>query len=331
MSRTIEILKPGLASTIQDEGRNGYYHLGIPPSGAMDQYSYYAANLLVGNPKDAAVIECTFLAPEVKFNEDAVIAITGGNCVPKVNGAERRANERFEVKAGDILSFGFMTSGARAYIAIAGGIDVPDVLGSKSTYLLGAVGGHEGRKLIAGDVIKIGELPTIMPKKTELPEAYQQPLPKSVEIRVTPGLYDHLLTEEGQNDFYDMTWKVSSESDRIGYRCKGETLLGFIDRKAPFGAGSNPSNIVDAPYPVGSIQIPGGKEPIILHRDSVSGGGYAMIATVISADMDLIGQLQPNHTMKFKAVTMDEALAARKAYQERVQSLFDFFEVDNTK
>ncbi|HIW07275.1 MAG TPA: biotin-dependent carboxyltransferase family protein [Candidatus Ignatzschineria merdigallinarum] len=328
MNRTIEILKPGLASTIQDEGRQGYYHLGIPPSGAMDQYSYYGANLLVGNPKNAAVIECTFLAPEMKFNSDAVIAVTGGNCIPKINGEERSANERLEIKAGDILSFGFMTAGARAYIAVAGGIDVPIILGSRSTYILGAVGGHQGRKLIAGDVLHIGDLVTIMPKKTSIPEMYQQALPKTAEIRVTPGLYDHLLTKEGQQDFYEMTWKVSSESDRIGYRCKGEKLLGFIDRQAPFGAGANPSNIVDAPYPVGSIQIPGGKEPIILHRDSVSGGGYAMIATVISADMDLIGQLQPNHTMKFIAVTMDEALAARKVYQERVKSLFDFFEVE---
>lgn len=325
MSRTIEVLKPGLASTIQDEGRQGYYYLGIPPSGAMDQYSYYAANLLVGNPQGAAVIECTFLAPELKFNCDSIIAITGGNCTPKINGVDQSANERLTINAGDILSFSFMTHGARAYIAVAGGIDVPEILGSRSTYLLGAIGGFEGRKLNAGDVLSIGDLPVIAPSQTVLPEALQQLLPKSVDIRVTPGLYDHLLTEEGQSDFYDMTWKVSSESDRIGYRCKGEKLLQFIDRKAPFGAGSNPSNIVDAPYPVGSIQIPGGKEPIILHRDSVSGGGYAMIATVISADMDLIGQLQPNSLMKFKAVTIDEALVARKAYQARVQELFDFF------
>lgn len=328
MIHTIEILKPGLASTIQDEGRQGYYHLGIPPSGAMDQYSFYAANLLVGNPKGAATIECTFLAPEMRFNCNATIAVTGGNCIPKINGDARSANERLEIKAGDILSFGFMTSGARAYIAVAGGIDVPEILGSRSTYILGAVGGHEGRKLITGDILPIGALPVISPKKVKLPDDYQQALPKTAEIRVTPGLYDHLLTEEGQNDFYEMTWKVSSESDRIGYRCKGDKLLGFVNRKAPFGAGANPSNIVDAPYPVGSIQIPGGKEPIILHRDSVSGGGYAMIATVISADMDLIGQLQPNHTMQFKAVTMEEALAARKVYQARVKSLFDFFEVE---
>lgn len=328
MNKTIEILKPGLASTIQDEGRAGYYHLGIPPSGAMDQYSYYAANLLVGNPKNAAVIECTFLAPEMKFNCDAIIAITGGNCSPKINGEEKNANERLIIKAGDVLTFSFMTAGARAYIAIAGGIDVPEILGSKSTYLLGAIGGYEGRKLMEGDVLTIGDLPYITPKITVLPEDYRQTLPKSVEIRVTPGLYDHLLTDEGKSDFYDMTWKVSSESDRIGYRCKGEKLLQFIDRKPPFGAGSNPSNIVDAPYPVGSIQIPGGKEPIILHRDSVSGGGYAMIATVISADMDLIGQLQPNYTMKFKAVSIDEALAARKEYQHKVKTLFDLFDAN---
>lgn len=328
MNRTIEILKPGLASTIQDEGRQGYYHLGIPPSGAMDQYSYYAANLLVGNPKGAAVVECTFLAPEMKFNSDAIIAVTGGNCAPQINGVEHPANTRLEIQAGDLLSFGFMTSGARAYISIAGGIDVPIVLGSRSTYLLGAVGGYEGRKLMAGDVLAIGNLPVTMPTQTILPVSLQQDLPKTVEIRVTPGLYDHLLTKEGQQDFYEMTWKVSAESDRIGYRCKGEKLLQFIDRKAPFGAGSDPSNIVDAPYPVGSIQIPGGKEPIILHRDSVSGGGYAMIATVISADMDLIGQLQPNHTMKFKAVTIDEALVARKAYQVKVKKLFDFFDLE---
>lgn len=324
MSRTVTILKPGLATSIQDQGRQGYYHLGIPPSGAMDQYSYTAANLLVGNPVDAAVLECTLMAPELKFNTDALVAITGAKLIAKIDGQEAPTNQTLSIKAGSILSFGFMTLGARAYIAFNGGIDVPVVLGSRSFYSLGSLGGLGGKKLEAGDELPLGSASST-DLALNLPEELQTTINKQQSIRVMAGLYDHRLSPTGRLNFYQDTWKVASEADRIGYRCKGGQALEFIERTPPFGAGSDPSNIVDAPYPIGSIQIPSGQEPIILHRDAVSGGGYAMIATVISADMDLIGQFQPNYQMQFQEVDMDEALQARSEYQAKLAQLKAFF------
>lgn len=324
MTRTVTVIKPGLATSVQDQGRSGYYHLGIPPSGAMDQYSFRAANLLVGNPETAAVLECTLMAPELCFNADAVIAATGAECTVSINGQPAETNRSLAVKAGDTVSFGFFKQGARLYIAVSGGIDVPEVLGSRSTYTLGAFGGFQGRKLAAGDELPLGDRHAPFAERV-LPPDWRQNLDKQADIRVIPGLYDHRLSDAGRESFYADEWKVASEADRIGYRYKGGRPLQFQERTPPFGAGSDPSNIVDAPYPIGSIQVPSGQEPIILHRDAVSGGGYAMIATVISADMDRIGQMQPNYTARFRAVDMDEALAARAAYRQRLEGLRALF------
>ncbi len=325
MSRSLTILKPGLATSIQDQGRQGYYHLGIPPSGAMDQYSFRAANLLVGNDETAAVLECTLMGPVLRFDSDAVIAVTGAEMVPIIDGEKQATHTALKVAAGSTVSFGVMTLGARAYIAINGGIDVPEVLGSRSFYSLGAIGGLNGKKLDAGDVLPLGA-PGERPHATAaLPPALRQAIAKHTDIRVMPGLYDHRLSDEGRTGFYADSWKVASEADRIGYRYKDGRPLAFQPRTPPFGAGSDPSNIVDAPYPIGSIQVPSGVEPIILHRDAVSCGGYAMIATVISADMDLIGQMQPNYSARFVAVDMDTALSARRAQKQRLADLRTHF------
>ncbi len=153
----IEVIKPGLSTTVQDLGRPGYYHIGIPMSGGMDMLSLTAANLLVGNPAGAAVLEAVFMGPELAFTRDAVVAVTGADLPPKVDGVEQPGWTSFAVKAGQSLSFGFLKAGARAYIAVSGGIDVPVVLGSRSTYTLGALGGFQGRKLMAGDVLPMGD------------------------------------------------------------------------------------------------------------------------------------------------------------------------------
>ena len=317
----IKVLKPGLATTVQDAGRKGYYNVGIPLSGALDQYSFRAANLLVGNDEGAAVLECTLMGPELEFQRDAVIAVTGSEMAPKLNGTLAPRNEVIAVKAGTVVSFDFMRLGARAYIAVAGGIDVPVILGSRSTYGLGAFGGFQGRKLQAGDIVPLGAPKGAAKVGKRLPDGLAMPLPKELELRVVPGLYFHRITDESAQTFFEDTWAVAPEADRIGYRYKQGRPLKFRDRKQPFGAGSDPSNIVDAGYPYGSIQVPGGLEPIILHRDAVSGGGYAMIGTIISADMDRIAQMQPNNKARFVKVDLDGALAARGEYNQRVQKL----------
>ena len=308
---SVRVLKPGLSTTVQDLGRPGYYHIGIPISGGMDRFALRCANMLVGNKETLALLEAVFMGPELLFTDVATVAVTGAELPPKVNGELRETWTSFKVKKGDVLSFDFLKKGARAYIAISGGIDVPVVLGSRSTYTLGALGGHQGRKLAEGDVLKIGK-GSAGKEGRSVPDKLRRGPSMPAELRMIPGLYWHRITVEAGRHFLEDTWKVAPEADRIGYRFKGGRKLEFVDREPPFGAGSDPSNIVDACYPYGSIQIPSGTEPIVLHRDAVSGGGYFMVGAVISADMDLIGQLQPHTPTKFVEVTMSQALKARR-------------------
>lgn len=315
----IEVEKAGLFSSVQDGGRQGFYHLGIPPSGAMDQTSFRAGNLLVGNDETAAAIECALVGPELRFTEDTYIAVTGAEMRPLIDGEEQETHTVLAVKAGQTVAFGFAAAGARAYVAIAGGVDVPEVLGSRSTYGLGSLGGFKGRALQKGDVLDLGE-PGRKPQAGKtVPDELRMPLRKEYELRMVPGLYDYRVTPESMKAFLSDSWSVASEADRIGYRLKGGTPLTFVERTPPFGAGDDPSNIVDACYPIGSIQVPSGQEPIILHRDAVSGGGYMMLGTVISADMDLIGQMPPNVKVRFVHVDLPQALQARADRRGRLE------------
>jgi biotin-dependent carboxylase-like uncharacterized protein len=318
MTGTIEVRKPGLSTTVQDTGRSGYYDLGIPPSGALDQFSLRAANLLVGNPEGAAVLEIVYLGPELVFARAAVVAVAGAAMVPKVNGEERPQWESFAVAAGDVLTFGYLAGGARAYLAVSGGVDVPEVLGSRSTYGLGALGGFQGRPLASGDVLPVGT--GTGSEGRSVPADLRPSWSKDVEVRVMMGLYDHRLTPGGRETFLSTTWSLTPVADRIGFRYSGATLE-TVDREPPFGAGQDPSNIVDAPYPIGSIQVPGSVEPIVLHRDAVSGGGYMMVATVLSGDLDLVAQSAPGTRTRFVEVDLDGALAVRADRRARLDRL----------
>lgn len=320
----IKVLHPGLATTVQDLGRPGYFHLGIPEGGAMDRLALKAANLLVGNDVGAAGLEAVFMGPKLEFTADALVAVTGAEMPIKVDGEEQPGWTAFKVKAGQVLSFDFLKGGARIYIAVSGGIDVPVALGSRSTYPIGALGGFNGRAIAAGDELPVGEAGPAVEGKS-IPEALRRQPGRPAELRVLPGLYWHRITEQAGRNFFEDEWKVAPEADRMGYRFRGGRPVEFNPRPQPFGAGSDPSNIVDSCYPYGSIQVPGGTEPIVLHRDAVSGGGYFMIGTVISADMDLIGQLQPHMPTRFVKVDMETALQARKdrkALVDRIGALF---------
>jgi biotin-dependent carboxylase-like uncharacterized protein len=305
----IKVVSQGLVTTIQDLGRPGYYHLGIPISGAMDRYAMRCANLLVGNDEGAAGLEAVFIGPELEFTEDAVVAVTGAEMTPKVDGTPQEPWSSFAVKAGQVVSFDFLQAGARAYIAVSGGIDTPVMLGSRSTYVIGALGGVDGKPISPGDELPLGQGDGTPGRS--IPAKLRRGPGNPAELRVVPGLYWHRIVEGSQTSFFDDTWKVAPECDRMGYRFREGTALDFVAREQPFGAGSDPSNITDACYPYGSIQVPGGTEPIILHRDAVSGGGYFMLGTVISADMDLIGQMQPHTPTHFVKVDMETALKAR--------------------
>lgn len=331
-----EIKNPGLATTVQDQGRTGHYNVGIPQSGSMDQYSAELGNALVGNTPREAVLECTYLGPVLVTDRDAAVAITGAPVEVKVNGETRPQWTRLLLKAGDELSFGVIQGGTRYYISVQGGIDVPEVLGSRSTYLLGAIGGFQGRKLAAGDVVPVGGAGAVgdgraaggaavgqasgaagagLPDVDTVPEEFRPLFAKEQSVRIVLGLYDHRLTDAGRESLLSGEWKVTPVADRMGLRYSGPGVE-WKEREQPFGAGSDPSNIVDAGYAVGSIQIPGGTQPIILHRDAVSGGGYAMVGTVISADMDLVARAAPGTVTHFVAISQDEALVARKELAE---------------
>jgi len=312
-----EILEPGMATTVQDRGRIGQYKFGFPQSGSMDQYSATLANRLVGNTPEEAVLECTYIGPKIVTNADAVIAITGAPVDVFVNGEERPQYEQLELKAGDELRFGVIKGGTKYYIGVQGGIDVPEVLGSRSTYPIGRIGGVNGRALIAGDEVPIGHpVDNGLRELKVIAEADRPTFSKEVDVRVMMGLYDHYLTDKGRQMFLDNDWTLTPVADRMGLRYDGPGVE-WADRPRPFGAGQDPSNIVDAGYAVGSIQIPGGKQPIILHREAVSAGGYAQVATVISADMDVVARCAPGTKTRFVAVDMDGALAARKQYHDQ--------------
>jgi biotin-dependent carboxylase-like uncharacterized protein len=310
----VEIVEPGLATTVQDRGRPGHYDVGIPPSGALDLYSSLAANVLVGNDDDAAVLEAAYLAPRLRFTAPAVVAVTGATMPATLNDEPVPQWESVQVGEGDVLAFGYLEAGARAYIAVSGGIEVPTVLGSRSTYGLGGFGGFQGRPLRAGDVLEVG--PTRGRPGRVVPEHLRPARAREVDL----GLYDYRLTDAGLSTLLDTTWSLTPVADRIGFRYTGAQLE-WKERVQPFGAGSDLSNIVDAGYPLGSIQVPGGVEPIILHRDAVSGGGYAMVATVISADLDVVAQSSPGTRTRFRPVSLDDALTARAQARGRREEL----------
>lgn len=317
----LNIIKPGLSTSVQDLGRPGYFHLGIPISGAMDRYALRAANMLVGNDEGAAGLEAVFMGPEIEFTESATVAVCGADMPMMVDGDAVEPWTSFDVKAGQVLSFGFLKTGARIYIAVSGGIATAPDLGSRSTYPIGSLGGVEGRPIAAGDVIPIGGGAGTAGRS--VPVDLRRGPGNPAQLRVLPGLYWNRLTEAAGKGFFEDTWMVAPEADRMGYRFRGGRHLEFVDREPPFGAGADPSNIVDGCYSYGSIQVPGGTEPIVLHRDAVSGGGYFTLGAIISADMDLIGQLQPNTPVNFVKVDMEQSLAARADRKAGLQKIRD--------
>jgi biotin-dependent carboxylase-like uncharacterized protein len=271
------------------------------------------ANLLVGNDEDAAVLEATYLGPRLRFRDDRTVAVTGADMPPTVDGDQRAAWQAFTVHAGQTLAFGDLRAGARCYIAVTGGIDVPPMLGSRSTYARVAFGGHHGRQLAAGDRLELGEAPPGTARTTgaRVDEGDRPAFSEETELRVVVGLYSHRLTAESLAAFLDADWTVTPNADRVGYRYRGVELEAVERHEVPFGVGSSPWNTCSLNYPLGVIQLPGGVEPIVLMRDGVTGGNYASVGTVITADLDRVAQTKTHERTRFRSVSLDEALAAR--------------------
>jgi biotin-dependent carboxylase-like uncharacterized protein len=316
----LEVVRPGVLTTVQDLGRPGYLADGIPPSGAFDSAALKLANLLVGNdPGDyllvgrnpgAAGLEMTLRGPTLRAARDTVIAVTGAGMPVTVNGEAVSNWAAVPVRAGDEIVVGTARDGLRGYLAVAGGIDVPVVLGSRATNVRAGIGGVEGRPLKAGDRLPAGPpaaAPETLAGRRIRPDRVPARTPLT-ELRVVLGPQDHLFTPDSVRDFLTADWKLSPTSDRMGCRFIGPALT-FLPRPEhlTFQAGSDPSNIVDDSICIGSIQVPSGLEPIVMGVDGPSLGGYAKIATVISPDLSLLAQVRPGALVRFRAVDADEA------------------------
>ena len=306
----LEVINGGMMTTVQDLGRPGYGSKGIPPSGAFDAFSLKVGNLLLRNELGEAGLEVLGVGLQLKALSHMSIAVTGGDLCPKLNGEDIEMWRVIGLYEGDILTFSKVKNGCRAYVTVSGGIDVPLLLGSKSTFLRGGMGGYEGRIIKKGDVLKICR-PETAPQKLEGRRATSglvRHFGNNFNIRVVRGLEDFLFAEESVALFFSNRWKVTPLADRMGVRYEGAELnFKPRDELMDYEGGGDPSNILNECIPTGGIQIVSGREPIVLAVDGPPTGGYAKIGTVISCDLSLIAQSKPGDSTFFKEVKLDEA------------------------
>lgn len=292
---SIDVINGGILTTIQDSGRYGYQELGIPTSGVMDDYNYRLANILVGNKLDEAVFEMTFFGPTLKFNENLIIAITGSNMNPKINGELAPMYETIKVKKGDTLQFGKVNEGIRSYLAFGGSIDVPVVNGSKSTHIKTKMGGIEGRALKAKDEINIKKSKEETMRK--IPEKYIPKISHCNILRIVLGPQDDYFTEKGIHDlFRSGGYQVTKDFDRMGIRLKGTA----IEHKET-------ADIISDGTTFGSIQVPANGQPIILVADRQTTGGYTKIGNVITADLHKLAQMTFLDKVLFQEIKIEDA------------------------
>ncbi len=291
----IYVLQPGPLTTVQDMGRFGYQASGMPVSGAMDRRAFRDANALAGNNGNEAVLEFTLLGGSFRFTASTVIALTGADMSPVLDGNPCPMYAAVPVKGGAVLSLSYAKSGCRTYLAVSGGIDVPPVMRSRSTCLKCRIGGFGGRALAAGDTVPTGKGASAgfsEPGGTTAPPVY----PDHVTARVVEGPQAHCFTEDGLAAFYSAPYTVTTQSDRMGCRLDG-----------PAVAAKESADILSDGTVFGSIQITSAGQPVILMADRQTTGGYAKIATVCTADLPVIAQCRPGNTVRFQKITLEEA------------------------
>lgn len=295
------VVDPGLLTTVQDLGRPGYQRVGIPPSGPMDRGAFVLANRLVGNEDGAAGLEMTLKGPGLEVRRDAVLAATGAEMGLTINMREAPVWTAVRVRAGDVVAFRAATAGCRGYLAVAGGLDVPTMLGSCATYLRGRLGGVEGRALQKGDVlaVRLARPDGVPPPERAVPPERRPRYPAEVECRVVLGPQADHFTEEGIRAFVEGPYEVTPQADRMGYRLKGPVI-----------EHARGHDIISDGIPLGGIQVPGEGQPIVLLVDRQTTGGYTKIATVIGPDIARIGQTRPGQRIRFRKVTVEQAHAA---------------------
>ncbi len=303
-----KVIQPGAYTTVQDKGRFGYQQFGVPVCGVIDSFAYRVANILVGNFQGQAVLEATIFGPTLKVLNPGLIAVTGGNLSPFLNNTPLPMWESVAIHTNDILQFKGVKSGCRAYIAVAGGIDAPMVMGSRSTYVAGKIGGIDGRPLAAGDRLNKGK--GTGKAGVRVPSDLIPIYSSDIELRVILGPQDDYFSE-GIEKFFGSTFKVSTKSDRMGYRLEGDPIMHKDGVE---------KSIISEPSVPGGIQIPPDGQPIILLVEQTV-GGYTKIATVISPDIGKVGQAKPGDRIHFRQVEIQEAHRILKEEEENIESI----------
>ncbi|WP_343209684.1 biotin-dependent carboxyltransferase family protein [Anaerolentibacter hominis] len=293
---SIFVRSGGLLTTVQDEGRYGYQQYGVMVSGPMDERAFLLANILVGNDACEAELEVTLMGPILEFEEDNIIAVTGADLTPVLNGNPFPMYEAVTVRKGDILSFQGVKSGCRAYIAFAGGLDIPLVMGSRSTLLRAGFGGFKGRKLEAGDRLPFRNPAATLCGMPGRRITAENNYSGSVALRVVPGPQEDRFTQTGLKTFFSETYQIGAENDRMGYRLEGPAVEHKTD-----------GNIITDGIAMGAVQIPSGGKPIIMMADRQCTGGYTKIANVIRADLPRLAQCKTGDRVRFVPVTVEEA------------------------
>lgn len=288
-----KVLVPGALTTVQDLGRYGYQQSGMPCSGVMDQDAFRTANQLLENDPKAAVLEHTIFGGGYQFLSDTVIALTGADMTPALNGSPCPMYRPVLAPAGSVLMLNMAQNGCRTYLAVSGGIDVPVVLGSRSTNLKCQIGGYQGRALQSGDVLEVGTSSVSFEKIAE--HAMPQPRYSSdITVRVIEGPQADYFTPKGLDTFYQETYTISEQSDRMGCRMDGPAIESF-----------HGTDIISDGIVFGSIQVTSAGQPIILMADRQTTGGYAKIATVYSKDLPLLAQCKPGSRVHFKKINIE--------------------------
>ena len=325
MNTLMQVDQPGMFTLVQDLGRYGWQRFGVPANGAMDERAHRIANALVGNDHDAATLECTLTGPTLRFTRNTLIAVAGADMVVTADGKRVPLNRAVMLRRGVVLAFGERRHGARAYLAVRGGIDAEVVMGSRSTFVRGAYGGMDGRALRRGDRLPVATpqeaplaldrmlvqsgLPFIEARAVDLPPQpdAQQP------IRFMRGPQWRSFTLAARHAFAHEPFTISSQSDRMGYRLDGPGL-----------ALKQPLEMISEACDVGTVQVPPSGHPIVLMADRQSAGGYPKIAYVISTDLPLLAQAMPGDSLRFTPVTLRQAEQARLD----AEAAFDRFKRD---
>lgn len=313
MTDALKIIAPGGYTTLQDNGRIGYQNMGVPVSGVLDHFAFNAANLLVGNALNTVALELTIMGPSLEILDEMDMAVTGAQMGLTLNNEPISQWQSFRVKKGDVLTIGQVQSGCRAYLAVNGGFDVPQIMGSCSTYVGAKIGGFHGRPLKQDDLLKKKKAP-LLKKERKMPANFIPEYNTEITVRAIPGPQDDYF-DQGLDALFSSEYMVTAKADRMGYRLMGEII--------PIKEGM-PKSIVSEPSVPGSIQIPADEQPIILLVEQTV-GGYAKIATIVSSDLGKVAQTTPGDKIRFEKIGLETGHDIYIQEKNRIENLQQFF------